>query len=247
MNNNIIDVLSNICDDKMTISTVVGGAPFHGTDFLRKAIGALSGKSNFEKLIGVDGGAKVLLDLGYEPDLFVGDCDSFGGAKESMYLANAQKESVLVYPSEKDDTDMQLAVETAVRHGAEKVVLLCATNGRLDHFLGCFQLLEYFGESAEMPAELIIADEQNVMFYVGQDKKDIDVEISDEFYFSIIPVSDRVEGLNIRDAKYLLDDFELVRGASRCISNCLPDGEVQGTVKIEKKSGAFVVVISKDV
>lgn len=247
MDNNIIEMLSEICGEEKVISTVVGGAPFHGTEFLRKAISTLKTKNSFFQTIGVDGGAKILLNLDYEPDLFVGDCDSFVNANTSEFIKNAEKENVLIYPSEKDDTDMQLAVETAVGNGAEKVVLLGATNGRLDHFLGCYQLLEYFGESTEFNAELIIADEQNVMFYVPQGEDNVEFRMLDGLYFSIIPVGDCLDGLCIEGAKYLLDDFKLNRGPSRCISNCLPDGCTEGMVKIGKRNGEFVIVVSKDV
>ena len=71
--------------------------------------------------------------LGIVPDLLVGDFDSLGTHPAGV--------PVRVFPVEKDDTDMGLALEEGFSRGYRDFVLYGADGGRMDHYLANLQLL----------------------------------------------------------------------------------------------------------
>ena len=86
-----------------------------------------------ELLIAVDGGAKHLLSLGLEADLLIGDLDSIAAAD----LASLKKAQVEIqsFPSEKDQSDLELALLAAQKRGAENIFVLAGLGRRWDHSL----------------------------------------------------------------------------------------------------------------
>ena len=81
-------------------------------------------------VIAADGGMKPLLHAGIQPDLLVGDFDSFDPTTSSSVSCEVIREE------EQDSTDL----EKALRHlpgdkPPNEIVLLGATGGRSDHFL----------------------------------------------------------------------------------------------------------------
>lgn len=84
-------------------------------------------------LIGVDGGAQTLVQAGYTPDWGIGDFDSVAPP--------AQCHHVLRLPAEKDDTDMEAALQHILAmyppEQVNQIIILGAIGGagRLDHML----------------------------------------------------------------------------------------------------------------
>ena len=102
------------------------------------------GAAGFDKLlfpmekddfvIAADGGLRHLESLGCVPDVILGDFDSLG------YTPAAGE----VFPVEKDDTDMMLAVKQALRRGYREFWIYGGLDGsRLDHTVANFQTLSY--------------------------------------------------------------------------------------------------------
>ena len=94
-------------------------------------------------LLGVDGGSRHLARLGLRPHLLVGDLDSLS-PQEVAELATAGVE-VLRYPPEKDETDLELAIEIALRRGFRELVIVAALGGRVDQALANIFLLSLPG------------------------------------------------------------------------------------------------------
>ncbi len=84
-------------------------------------------------LIAVDGGYEYCVESVGAPDLAVGDFDSLG------YVPNGVE--ALVYPREKDDTDLGIAIREALLRGCEEILIFGATGGRLDHTVASLQSL----------------------------------------------------------------------------------------------------------
>jgi thiamine pyrophosphokinase len=89
-------------------------------------------------LVGADGGARRVLELGLTPDLVVGDFDSLDA--DSLRILEAAGVELVRHPRRKDQTDGELAVDEALRRGATQVVLVGAL-GALDHTLGHLAIL----------------------------------------------------------------------------------------------------------
>ncbi len=83
-------------------------------------------------VIAADGGYPFACRACGQPDVSVGDFDSLG------YLPEGK---VLVYPREKDDTDLGLAIRQGLAAGCTRFWIFGALGGRLDHTLASLSLL----------------------------------------------------------------------------------------------------------
>ncbi|MCL5046484.1 MAG: thiamine diphosphokinase [Actinobacteria bacterium] len=90
-------------------------------------------------IICADGGAGHALKMGLSPDVLIGDFDSLDGdIVEEISRAGAE---VLRVPTEKDQTDTQLALDLALSRGAREILVLGAIGDRLDHTMANILLL----------------------------------------------------------------------------------------------------------
>ncbi len=90
-------------------------------------------------MIAADSGADHALALGVPVDLAVGDFDSISAeGREALERAGVRLER---HPSEKDATDLELALAAAMALQPRRVVVLGGLRGRLDHLLGELSLL----------------------------------------------------------------------------------------------------------
>jgi len=89
-------------------------------------------------VLAADGGARFLAGIGVTPGAVVGDFDSLD--VDSVRRLEAAGVELVRHPVRKDLTDGELAVEEALRRGADEVVLAGAT-GALDHTLGHLAIL----------------------------------------------------------------------------------------------------------
>lgn len=84
-------------------------------------------------VIAVDGGGSVALAAEVAPDVVLGDFDSLApGDLRRLELAGA---TLVRFPADKDETDLELALRHAADLGATAVTLTSAAGGRLDHLL----------------------------------------------------------------------------------------------------------------
>ena len=105
-------------------------------------------------LLAADGGAAFLAGLGVDPHAVVGDFDSLdGGVAEALQAAGVE---LLRHPVHKDVTDGELAVEEALRRGADEVLLAGGT-GALDHTLGHLAILQRL-QARGIAARLVAPD-----------------------------------------------------------------------------------------
>ena len=90
-------------------------------------------------VVGVDGGVEVARGLGYEIDVAVGDFDSLS----PVTLASLERSGARIerHPAAKDASDMELALEAALRFEPERIVVIGGNAGRLDHLAGGLLLL----------------------------------------------------------------------------------------------------------
>ena len=89
--------------------------------------------------IGADRGALYLLEKGIIPQEAVGDFDSV--SEEEYERIKTSVERVGQYHSEKDETDIELAVERALSYNPKQIILTGVTGGRLDHMESALHLL----------------------------------------------------------------------------------------------------------
>lgn len=158
-------------------------------------------------IICADGGYKYKTLLGRECDMVVGDFDSFGCIPET--------ENKLVAPTEKDETDMMLAVDYGYSKGYRKFVLLGALGGeRNDHSVANIQLLHYI---ASKGARGTIYHGDEVFTAFSEGTLTLGAELKG--YVSVFSLSDESRGVTIRNLKYTLDDATLYSYVPIGVSN----------------------------
>ena len=90
-------------------------------------------------VIAADRGLDYALALGLDVTVAVGDFDSVSA--EALAAAEATGVRIERHPAEKDATDLELALDTAIDMTPERILVLAGTGGRLDHELSSLLLL----------------------------------------------------------------------------------------------------------
>ncbi len=178
-----------------------------------------------------DGGLSHAQGLGLSPSLIVGDFDSC----DSELLAKWKESCELVrLPREKDDTDTLFAVKLALERGYSDFLLLGAMGGRFDHALGNVSILLYL---QGLGKKALLVDDYSVMQIVGKEPLYIEDSCS---YFSVLTVAGDVSGVNIKNAKYPLENAELSADFQLGISNEVLPGM---TAEVSVEKGRVLVVV----
>ena len=159
-------------------------------------------------MIYCDCGLRHMDGLGAEPDLIVGDFDSY---------SNPEMETeTIVLPCEKDDTDTVFAVKEALRRGFEDFLLIGVVGERLDHTLGNVSILLMLDSEGKVGT---IIDDYSEMEIVS-DRCEMPCIIDDSYvYFSLINISGTARGVTIRGAKYPLENAEITCEYQYGVSN----------------------------
>ncbi|WP_210610704.1 thiamine diphosphokinase [Priestia flexa] len=166
-----------------------------------------------DKWIGVDRGVFTLIEQGIIPDEAFGDFDSINA--EQLKVIQDRLEDLHIYPSEKDATDLDLAVEWAISKKPAYVRIFGATGGRIDHMFGAVQLL-YKSLQENVKVELV--DKQNSIQLFSPGTHEIEERIHAK-YVSFIPYAGGVENLTLTGFKYPLTNHYVELGSTLCISN----------------------------
>ncbi|MBO7177281.1 MAG: thiamine diphosphokinase [Clostridia bacterium] len=180
--------------------------------------------------IAADSGFHNAQKCGDRVDLLVGDLDSIGS-----YKLDKRTELIQV-PAEKDVTDTQLAVETAIERGATELVIIGGFGGRADHMMSNLAVLE---DLSVRGIYAVMLDGQNRARFLRSTSTLI--PRSGYKYVSILAVDPVVKGVSIEGCKYPLKKAKLTRNFQYAISN-----EIIGNCAlISVRKGAVYVIESK--
>lgn len=188
-------------------------------------------------IIAADGGAANLIQYKIWPNLLVGDMDTLQKEELEIYIQRDMDMDRL--PVEKDVTDTHYACEKALQYQPKEVVLLGVWGGaRIDHALANIGLLEWFVDR-NIPA-MIIAGSNRIRMLKGPTK----VELKKEHfhYLSLLPVSEKVTGIDTVGLKYTLKNDFLKRGLTRGMSNEWMDE--QAVIRIQQ--GKLLIIETSD-
>lgn len=185
---------------------LVGGAPIDAK-YLKSHI-----ENGYDRIIAADGGAQGLLALGVMPHILLGDFDSLP-PNDVEQCKNATQ--VRTFPEEKDWTDMELAVDTAIHEGASRITILGGMGDRWDHTLANIGLL-YRAERAGISSVLASQGQEIRLLGPGQEFRMNREEGSE---FSLIPMGLEVRGVRAWGVKYPLENGVLRWGETLGIHN----------------------------
>lgn len=182
-----------------------------------------------ENVICADGGLAYAQRIGVEPDILVGDFDSYKGAIPSGPELHVSR-------PEKDDTDTMLAVKIAIDRGAERIVLYGALGARFDHTMANIQTLVY---AYEHGCEMVIADSDNEITVQGAGERSY--PIREGWYFSVFSLTDSTDIEYMCGVRYPLENYTLRNGFPLGVSNEI----TADAAEVSVKEGLLLVVRSK--
>lgn len=197
-------------------------------------------EQNIDLLICVDGGGNHALALGRIPDVLIGDLDSI--TPDNLKICQKNGTVIKKYPREKDQTDLELALDYAEAylnsHGQqEDVINLYAAGGkRLDHLLGNIALM--LG-AAEHNRRISLIDQSYVAWIRCKGKEKVQGNPGQEL--SIIPLSERAV-VTSQGLYYPLNRLTLHQNTTRGISNVLIADEAE----IEVHEGKVLIIILQE-
>ncbi len=190
-------------------------------------------------VVSVDAGLEAAKKLGLKPDAIVGDFDT---VRPDVLEEYRRQPGILwdVHKPEKDETDTELAIHTALKLGCRRLILLGATGGRLDHEWCNLHLLKL---CLDQGAEGILADPRNRVYLLNRGKVFRRGQVFGR-YVSFLPFTERVSGITLTGFKYPLTDRDLRMGeeAGLCVSNELAADEAE----IRFRDGILICVESRD-
>jgi thiamine pyrophosphokinase len=167
-------------------------------------------------IIAVDSGLERCLQLGLKPNLMIGDMDSV--APEQLKKISGKCET-LTFPTEKNETDTQLAVEYCISHNIREIIICNDLGGRFDHSLALIQNLlqaQRNGIQATLASQnqiiRILSGSVTLSFPVGT-------------LLSLLSITDQTEFIDSTGLAYPLNNVTLYNWQSRGISNVVTEPE----------------------
>ncbi|MBE6667733.1 MAG: thiamine diphosphokinase [Ruminococcaceae bacterium] len=182
-------------------------------------------------VIAADSGYDNAKALGEKPNILLGDMDSI----KSKSLP--EDIETLKVPAEKDFTDTQLAVDTAIKRGAREIVIIGGLDGRLDHTLSNLAILEDLYKRGIFAH---ITNGYNRVRFLNSTSTLLPK--SGFGYFGLLCFSEKAKGVSIEGAKYPLKNAKIERTFQFAVSN-----EIVGNCAlISVRKGAFYIVESSE-
>ena len=182
-----------------------------------------------DQVIAADSGYLVAEALGYGVDTIIGDMDSLPAG-----TAIPETTDLLSYPKDKDATDLDLALELAIRDQPGRMVLVGAEGGRFDHEVGA--LATICSDRWDSVPEIDWVRSDSICHIVRGTRR---IQGDRGETISLIPFGGDATGVSTVGLKWTLDDATLHSGTSLGISNQFEKTEAV----ISVASGCVLVII----
>ena len=164
-------------------------------------------------IIAADGGAHHCQELSIIPDILIGDMDSV--QPQLITYLKSLGTQLIVYPRDKDQIDLELALNYAVEQGAREVLLFGLLGGRLDLSLANLMLL---AKDELQNMSLVVSDGPDTA-YIMHDHDSISLHGNPGDIVSLIPLTDHVTGVSTRGLRWPLQNANLALGNTISVSN----------------------------
>jgi thiamine pyrophosphokinase len=179
-------------------------------------------------ILAADSGYDVAVHLGYRVDVLVGDLDSVTAAPLP------EEVRVERHPTDKDQTDLDLALELALREEPARVVVVGGSGGRFDHELSTSGLI-----CSERWAAIEDIDwvSSRGRAHVIRGRRIIHGDVG--AVVSLIPIGGPASGVTSSGLKWELHGDDLDPGTTRGVSNVMR----APVADIKVESGCLLVVL----
>ena len=183
---------------------------------------------NDDFIIAADGGTRHALALGLTPKTIIGDMDSL----PANFDISKFDDDVILYPQDKNETDLELAIQHALTLSPEQIIIIAALGGRLDQTLANIALTS---DLRPATIDLRLDDGIEEVFFCHEQ---VQINGSSGDIVSLIPWQGEVTGIVTTNLKWRLQDETLYPQKTRGISNEMLDD----TATVQIKSGLLLVV-----
>ena len=158
-----------------------------------------------------DGGTRHAFALGLTPNVIVGDMDSVT-EKERRKMKELDVE-IIQHPTDKNETDLELAINHALTLNPDPILILAALGGRMDHTLANIALLSNLQLAT---FNIRLTDGVEELFFCRDQAK---VEGRSGDIVSLIPWQGEVTGVFTENLRWHLHHETLYPEKTRGISN----------------------------
>ena len=185
---------------------------------------ALLRESDF--IIAADGGTRHALALGLTPNIIIGDLDSLNVERLTF---NAE---IIQSPADKNETDLELAIQHALTLNPEQIIIAAALGGRLDQTLANIALVSNVQRST---SNVRLDDGIEEVFFCHEQTQ---IKGASGDIVSLIPWQGEVTGIVTTGLKWPLQNETLYPHKTRGISNEM----MNDTATIQIKSGLLLII-----
>ncbi len=181
-------------------------------------------------IICADGGTRHALALNVLPNLVIGDMDSV----ESHEWKRLEEENVPVelFPRDKNETDLELALNSALQLSPSEIIIMAALGGRIDQTLANITLLA----NLELSTFNIKLDDGVEQIFFCRDRAQVRGGSGD--IVSLIPWGGPVHRVRTENLKWQLNAETLYPEKTRGISNEM----TSETAFVTIESGLLLVI-----
>ncbi len=159
-------------------------------------------------IICADGGIRHALALGLTPHVIIGDLDSL-----PENFQPAVETQIIKFSADKNETDLELAIDHALARTPKEIVIVGALGGRLDQTLGNISLI---ADARLLTCDIRLHDGVEEIFFC-RDQALVYGRSGD--IVSLIPWSGEVSGIVTQNLKWPLQNETLYPNKTRGISN----------------------------
>ncbi|MBQ2725958.1 MAG: thiamine diphosphokinase [Clostridia bacterium] len=202
----------------MTALVITGG--YCNTERVKKMLPV-----SVDLIIAADSGYATAQKLGINPDITMGDFDSY------CETLPPQMKTLRV-PCEKDVTDTMLACEYARDNGCSYITIVGGTGGRIDHSISNMFYLE---DLRRQGIRVKLTDGENTVQVIMDETVTVP---NDGGYFSVFALDSCI--VTQTGCKYPLNRAQLIRHRPYAVSN-----EVVGEYAAVTVQGSAILVMSK--
>lgn len=191
---------------------IIAGGNLNNPDFYKKQL------NKDDYIICVNGGSSHALEMGLRPDLLVGDMDSLAESVRDSILKS--KPEIISHPPEKDKSDLELALDYAVREKPSEIIILGALGGkRAEHFFINLLLLQI---PMKKGIKARIIDESHEI-HIAENSFEVSGSPGD--YLSLFALTSEVREITTEGLKYPLQKGTLHFGSTLGLSNEFIDNQ----------------------
>jgi len=164
-------------------------------------------------IVSADGGLRYIRSLNLIPKLVVGDLDSVNN--NDIEFINDNSIEILLFPTDKDQTDLEIALEELVKRDYKDILVIGALGGRIDQTLANLGLISSISND-DIRVEF---DDGREHIMLIRNRLTLSGKKGDTV--SLIPLCSPVKGIRTKGLQYPLTNESLLPDQTRGISNVM--------------------------